>query len=73
MTDTITALAPETASRSLFQLAAIRFKRNRPAMAGCVVLTLITLFSFLGPYFISHTYDQAVSYTHLTLPTTPYV
>jgi oligopeptide transport system permease protein len=60
MTDIVTtpALPPETASRSLFQLAAMRFRRNRAAMAGCVMLALIALFSFLGPYFISHSYDQ---------------
>ena len=59
MTDIVTTeLPPETASRSLFQLAAMRFRRNRAAMAGCIVLALIALFSFLGPYFISHTYDQ---------------
>ena len=60
MTDIVTtpALPPETTSRSLFQLAAMRFRRNRAAMAGCVMLALIALFSFLGPHFISHTYDQ---------------
>ncbi|CAN7295085.1 ABC transporter permease [Pararhizobium sp. LjRoot238] len=59
MTDIVTApLPPETASRSLFQLATMRFRRNRAAMAGCVMLALIALFSFLGPHFISHTYDQ---------------
>ncbi|WP_275786178.1 ABC transporter permease [Pararhizobium gei] len=59
MTDIVTTPLPhETASRSLFQLATLRFRRNRAAMAGCVMLTLIALFSFLGPYFISHGYDQ---------------
>ena len=29
---------PKTVSRSLFQLALIRFRRNRAAMAGCVSL-----------------------------------
>ena len=60
MTDIVTtpALPPETASRSLFQLAALRFRRNRAAMAGCVMLVLIAMFSFLGPHFISHSYDQ---------------
>ncbi|PYE45939.1 oligopeptide transport system permease protein [Rhizobium sp. PP-F2F-G20b] len=52
------AVLPEAASRSLFQLAAMRFRRNRAAMAGSVVLVLVALFSFLGPLFISHSYDQ---------------
>ncbi|CZT34879.1 ABC transporter permease [Rhizobium sp. 9140] len=52
------AVQPEAASRSLFQLAAMRFRRNRAAMAGSVVLVLVALFSFVGPLFISHSYDQ---------------
>jgi oligopeptide transport system permease protein len=52
------AVLPEAASRSLFQLAATRFRRNRAAMAGTVILVLVALFSFLGPLFISHSYDQ---------------
>ncbi|TCQ12635.1 oligopeptide transport system permease protein [Rhizobium sp. PP-F2F-G36] len=52
------AVLPEAASRSLFQLAAMRFRRNRAAMAGSVVLVMVALFSFLGPLFISHSYDQ---------------
>lgn len=58
MTDLAQASIAETASRSLFQLALLRFRRNRAAMSGCIMLALIALFSFLGPYFISHTYDQ---------------
>jgi oligopeptide transport system permease protein len=49
---------PETKGRSLFQLATLRFRRNRPAMAGCVMLVLIALFSFVGPLFSPHSYDQ---------------
>lgn len=48
-------------SRSLFQLAALRFRRNKAAMAGSVMLLLITLFSFIGPHFLTHTYDQVFS------------
>ncbi|MDR6755373.1 oligopeptide transport system permease protein [Mycoplana sp. BE70] len=48
----------KTVSRSLFQLALIRFRRNKAAMAGCVTLLLIALFSFLGPLFVPHAYDQ---------------
>ena len=50
--------APKTVSRSLFQLALMRFRRNKAAMAGCVVLLLIAMFSFLGPLFVPHAYDQ---------------
>jgi oligopeptide transport system permease protein len=60
MTDISTTIIPpeESKGRSLVELAILRFRRNRAAMSGCVMLLLITLFSFFGPYFISHTYDQ---------------
>jgi oligopeptide transport system permease protein len=67
MVNTPLAPLPETRSRSLFQLAALRFRRNRAAMAGCVVLVLIALFSFLGPLFISHKYDQVFP-SYVSLP-----
>ncbi|CUX68081.1 MULTISPECIES: ABC transporter permease [Agrobacterium] len=52
---------PLVKSRSLFQLAALRFRRNKAAMAGSIMLLLITLFSFIGPNFLTHTYDQVFS------------
>ncbi len=52
---------PTVKSRSLFQLAALRFRRNKAAMAGSIMLLLITLFSFIGPNFLTHTYDQVFS------------
>ncbi len=60
MTDIVQtpSVSPETKGRSLFQLAAMRFRRNRAAMAGCVMLVLIALFSFVGPLFSPHSYDQ---------------
>lgn len=58
---------PKTVSRSLFQLALIRFRRNRAAMAGCVTLLLIAFFSFLGPLFVPHTYDQVFP-SYVTIP-----
>ena len=70
MTDLAPATAgdlPQTASRSLYQLAALRFRRNRAAMAGCVVLVAIALFSFFGPFFASHSYDQVFS-SYVTIP-----
>ncbi|CUX44250.1 MULTISPECIES: ABC transporter permease [Agrobacterium] len=56
-----TAHQPLVKSRSLFQLAALRFRRNKAAMAGSIMLLLITLFSFIGPHFLTHTYDQVFS------------
>ncbi|UXU07676.1 ABC transporter permease [Agrobacterium tumefaciens] len=63
MTDISGNIAPQPSvkSRSLFQLAALRFRRNKAAMAGSIMLVLITLFSFIGPHFLSHTYDQVFS------------
>ncbi|WP_320202611.1 ABC transporter permease [Agrobacterium rosae] len=63
----ITAVSPSVKSRSLFQLATMRFRRNTAAMAGAVMLVLITLFSFLGPHFVSHTYDQVFS-SYVSVP-----
>ncbi|GGA99004.1 peptide ABC transporter permease [Brucella endophytica] len=68
MTDIAHSSLPETRSRSLFQLAFMRFRRNRAAMSGCVMLALIALFSFLGPHFISHSYDQVFPSYVLTPP-----
>lgn len=63
MTDISGNIAPQPSvkSRSLFQLAVLRFKRNKAAMAGSIMLVLITLFSFIGPNFLTHTYDQVFS------------
>lgn len=67
MTDIVTNPAPaqpenpDTKSRSLFQLAALRFRRNKAAMAGCVMMVLIALFSYIGPFFVPHSYDQVYS------------
>ena len=58
---------PLVKSRSLFQLAALRFRRNKAAMAGSVMLLLITLFSFIGPHFLTHTYDQVFS-SYVSVP-----
>ncbi|KDR86508.1 peptide ABC transporter permease [Agrobacterium sp. TS43] len=69
MTDIPGNIAPQTLvkSRSLFQLAALRFRRNKAAMAGSVMLLLITLFSFIGPHFLTHTYDQVFS-SYVSVP-----
>lgn len=68
MTDIVTTPAkPEMQGRSLFQLAMIRFRRNRAAMAGLITLALVALFSFAGPFFAPHTYDQVFS-SYVTIP-----
>lgn len=69
MTDIATnpPTASTVESRSLFQLAALRFRRNKAAMAGSVMLVLITLFSFIGPHFLTHTYDQVFS-SYVSVP-----
>lgn len=72
MTDTSTPLAPAIEGRSLGQLAKMRFRRNKAAMAGCVVLLLIGLFSFAGPLASPHTYDQVFpSYVSIPPSLTP--
>ncbi|TRB07589.1 ABC transporter permease subunit [Agrobacterium tumefaciens] len=58
---------PLVKSRSLFQLAVLRFRRNKAAMAGSFMLLLITLFSFIGPQFLTHTYDQVFS-SYVSVP-----
>ncbi len=67
MTDITTVQTGEVAGRSLTQLALMRFKRNKAAMAGCVMLAFIALFSYVGPFFVPHTYDQVFS-SYVTVP-----
>ncbi|QEE47189.1 ABC transporter permease subunit [Rhizobium sp. WL3] len=61
MTDTTLSPQPEIAGRSLAQLATMRFRRNKAAITGCVLLVFVTLFSFAGPLFVPHSYDQVFS------------
>ena len=67
MTDTTLSPQPEIAGRSLAQLAMMRFRRNKAAMAGCFALLLICIFSFAGPLFVPHTYDQVFA-SYVTVP-----
>ena len=60
-------MTPDTKSRSLFQLAMLRFRRNRAAMAGYFMLAAIAIFSFLGPFFVPHSYDQVFP-SYVTIP-----
>lgn len=67
MTDTTLSPQPEIAGRSLAQLAMMRFRRNKAAITGCVLLVFITLFSFAGPFFVAHSYDQVFS-SYVSVP-----
>ncbi|MBX9468202.1 MAG: ABC transporter permease subunit [Rhizobium sp.] len=67
MTDTTLSPQPEIAGRSLAQLALMRFRRNKAAITGCVLLAFITLFSFAGPFFVAHSYDQVFS-SYVSVP-----
>lgn len=67
MTDTTLSPQPEIAGRSLAQLAMMRFRRNKAAITGCVFLVFITLFSFAGPFFVAHSYDQVFS-SYVSVP-----
>jgi oligopeptide transport system permease protein len=67
MTDTALSPQPEITGRSLAQLALMRFRRNKAAITGCVLLLFITLFSFAGPLFVPHSYDQVFS-SYVSVP-----
>ena len=47
-----------TSGRSLWADARTRFIRNKAAITSLVILALIVLFSFVGPYFAVWTYEQ---------------
>jgi oligopeptide transport system permease protein len=51
-------LTPVTTSRSLWQDAGLRLRRNRAAMASLVLLGLISLACLVGPYLTGHPYDR---------------
>jgi oligopeptide transport system permease protein len=71
MTETTTTETPilpkAVVGRSLGQLAWLRFRRNKAAMGGCLMLILIALFSFVGPLFSPHAYDQVFS-SYVSVP-----
>jgi len=59
------SLIPETAEalhapagRSLFSLAVRRLLRNRAAVAGGIILALVTVFCVVGPWLSPHSYDR---------------
>jgi len=52
------AVDEQTSGRSLWADARTRFMRNKAAITSLVILVLIVLFSFVGPYFAVWTYEQ---------------
>lgn len=65
------AIAGElTAPISRRRLVLRRFLRNRPALAGIVVLVLMFLAAFVLPHLISYTYEELDPYNLNTPPTT---
>ena len=48
----------QTLGRSLWADARTRFMRNKAAITSLVILILIVLFSFIGPYFAVWSYEQ---------------
>ena len=61
------------ASRSLFQLALLRMRRNRAAMVSLAVFVLITLFCIAGPLFAPHSHAQIFqAYVAVPPSLTPY-
>ena len=52
------ATEEQTLGRSLWADARTRFMRNKAAITSLVILVLIVLFSFVGPYFAVWTYEQ---------------
>ena len=52
------AAEEQTSGRSLWADARTRFMRNKAAIISLVILVLIVLFSFVGPYFAVWTYEQ---------------
>jgi peptide/nickel transport system permease protein len=49
------------------RLYARRFRRNRPAVAGLVILTVLILFALFGSLFTRYTYTD-VDFANLTVP-----
>lgn len=64
-----TDIRREEASRSLWRLAAGRFRRNRAAMGSIVILALIAATSLLVPMIWPHDIEDASWETILTAPT----
>jgi len=52
------AVDEQTSGRSLWADARTRFMRNKAAITSLIILILIVLFSFIGPYFAVWSYEQ---------------
>jgi len=80
MSENASLIQPETGQpseadkgRSLTVLALIRLRRNKAAVAGLVVLFLVTLICFAGPYFNLHGYAEIYpSYVSVPPSLSPY-
>ncbi|WP_413992641.1 ABC transporter permease subunit [Labrys okinawensis] len=74
MTDAaITPQGTSGRSRSLFQLAMLRLRRNTAAMTSLVVFAAIALFCVFGPLVAPHHYDQVFeSYVNVPPSLSPY-
>lgn len=80
MSENASLIQPETRppteagkGRSLTALALIRLKRNKAAVAGLIVLFLVTLICFFGPYFNPHGYAEIYpSYVAVPPSLSPY-
>jgi len=64
MTTLEAAVEPVIAGRSLWQDAWRRLRANRAAVASLVILAVVALASFVGPYFLPWTYDQ-IDWDHI--------
>ncbi|PID63688.1 MAG: peptide ABC transporter permease [Gammaproteobacteria bacterium] len=56
--DTALQAAPSEAARSLFQDALRRFRQNKAAMTGLIILTLLVLAAFIGPNFLPFNHED---------------
>lgn len=74
MTDLSLASPAQTGkSRSLFQYALLRFRRNTAAMVSLAILVIVSLFCIVGPFFAPHNYDdQFKSYLLVPPSLSPY-
>jgi oligopeptide transport system permease protein len=63
MTDTASTqnIAPQTKSRSLWETAFLRLRRNKAAMASAIVLVVYILAGMFGPSFAPHHYATVYS------------
>lgn len=66
MTEAVNSISHSNSGRGLFRLAMLRFSKNKTAMCGAIILSMITVFSFIGPFFTQHSYHQNyVSFVNL--------